>query len=66
MKTQYYVSAGDFLSSTEKYLVRDEARYGLILGLAKGLIENPHKYGEVDPWFCSLGTGNDLNAVAIK
>ncbi len=66
MKIQYHATAADFLSHTERYLVRDEARYGLILGLAKGLVENPHKYGETDPWFYSVGTGTDINAVAMR
>lgn len=66
MNIQYYPTAADFLSRAGKSLARDEARYGLIMGLARILVENPHTYGKADPWFCSAGTETDLYAVAMR
>jgi predicted GNAT family acetyltransferase len=66
MKAQYYKNATEFLKNTEKYLVNDEVRYGLILGIAKALEIMPQRYGEEKPWFCSVGTGDIINAVSIR
>lgn len=66
MKVQYYQNAADFLTHTEKYLAKGRARYGLILGLANALVRVPHVYGPEDPWFCSIGTGTKINAVAMR
>jgi len=63
---KYYKDAKDFLAHAGKYLAKDEARYGLILGIA-GIVEKyPHRYGKDDPWFCSINTDNDINAVAMR
>jgi predicted GNAT family acetyltransferase len=66
MDAQFYPAAADFLSRAGKYLAIDEARYGLILGLAKVVEINQHRYGKEDPWFCSVGTGIEINAVAMR
>lgn len=66
MNTKTYKNPRDFLTDTGRYLKRDEARYGLILGLAKVVEMNPHRYGKVPPWFCSIGTGTEINAVAMR
>ena len=63
---QYYHSAKDFLTRTGAYLAEDEARYGLIMGLAKVVEKNPHRYGKEAPWFCSICTGKTINAVAMR
>jgi uncharacterized protein len=54
METKIYQNAGDFLKYTSPFLGRDEARYGLILGLAKILGENEHNYKGEAPWFCMV------------
>ena len=66
MNIRTYPTAKEFLSQTKKYLVKDEARYGLILGLAQVLEKNPHRYGPADPWFCTIGTGNNISAAAMR
>ncbi len=66
MKIQYYDTAAGFLFNTEKYLIKDEARYGLIMGIARVVENNPHRYGQDAPWFCTIGTGVEINAVAMR
>lgn len=66
MKVRNYKNATEFLKSTEKYLVKDEARYGLILGIAKVTETMLNYYGQEKPWFCSVGTENIINAVSIR
>jgi hypothetical protein len=66
MEIKYYPAAGEFLSSAGKYLSVDEARYGLILGIARRLTENLRAYGDSGPWFCSAGNDAALQAVAIR
>jgi uncharacterized protein len=63
---QDYKNATEFLSQAGKYLAKDEARYGLVLGLAKVVEKNPHRYGKDAPWFCSIGKGKAINAVAMR
>jgi predicted GNAT family acetyltransferase len=53
MDIRHYYKAADFLAQASKFLAKDEARYGLILGLAKLLVDNPHRYGSESPWFCT-------------
>jgi predicted GNAT family acetyltransferase len=66
MNIIYYKNAAEFLSHTGKYLAKDEAHYGLIFSLAKRLVENPHWYGQVDPWFCSVKEKGLLNTIAMR
>jgi len=66
MNITTYKNARDFLINTGRYLSKDEARYGLVLGLAKVVEGNPHRYGKVPPWFCSIGAGDEINAVAMR
>ena len=65
MNVTFYSSATEFLSDTEKALLQDEARYGLMLGIARRTAENPQFYGAV-PWFCAVYDGNQLNAAAMR
>jgi hypothetical protein len=66
MKIEYFATATDFLSHTAILLEKDEARYGLILGIAKRLVENPHAYGKIDPWFCLVNDGRKILAAAMR
>jgi len=66
MNVKTYTTAADFLAHVGKYLAKNEARYGLMMGLAKRLMENPHSYGQDNPWFCSVSTGAEINATAIR
>ena len=66
MKVKYYPNSIEFLKNTEKYLIKDESRYGLIYGIAKAVEVMPQRYGQEKPWFCSINTENTVNAVAIR
>jgi GNAT superfamily N-acetyltransferase len=66
MKIKHYRNATDFLAHAGSYLAKDEARYGLILGIAKAVEVMPQRYGQEKPWFCSIGTENTINAVTIR
>ena len=66
MNYKYYKNATEFLKNAEKYLTQNEARYGLILGIAKALEIMPQRYGQEKPWFCSISTGDTINAVSIR
>jgi predicted GNAT family acetyltransferase len=66
MDIKTYKTAGEFLAHAGKHLAKDEARYGLTMGLVKRLVENPHYYGEENPWFCTTGMGNKVNAAAMR
>ena len=66
MNIKQYANASEFLSYAGKYLSRDEAKYGLILGLAKVLQHDSHRFGKDNPWFCSIGGGREINAVAMR
>ncbi len=66
MKVQSYKNAKEFLAHAGLYLAKDEARYGLILGIANALVRHAEHYGPEPPWFCSINTGTKVNAVAIR
>jgi predicted GNAT family acetyltransferase len=66
VEIQYYPNAVDFLAHAGKYLAQDEARYGLIIGLARVVEDNPHRYGPEDPWFCSVQDKDIICAVAMR
>ena len=66
MKIEYYAKANDFLSHAAVLMEKDEARYCLILGIAKRLIDNPHAYGKIDPWFCIVNDSGKIVAAAIR
>jgi predicted GNAT family acetyltransferase len=51
---KHYYKAEDFLAQAGKYLAKDEAHYGLIIGIAKTCVENKYFYGPEAPWFCSV------------
>lgn len=74
METRYYYKATDFLAQAEKHLLKDEARYGLIYGIAKAVAADPHRYGSETPWFCTVTAdpkplsrlGAEMHAVALR
>src|SRR4030042_5355449 len=66
MDIKYFPNATDCLSHAGKYLAKDEARYGLINGIARAVEIYPDRYGKEVPWFCSINTGADMNAVAMR
>jgi uncharacterized protein len=66
MRVQFYSGAAEFLADTENALFRDEARYGLMLGIAKRALGNPQFYGAAAPWYCSLYSRNVLQAAAMR
>jgi len=61
-----YPNPADFLTATDTLLQSDEARYGLIYGIAKLTAVNPHHYGEGDPWFCTVSDSNVISALAWR
>jgi predicted GNAT family acetyltransferase len=66
MDVRIYSSAADFLAETGDLLRSDEARYGLIYGIARLADANPHHYGEEDPLFCSICDNNCISALAWR
>jgi uncharacterized protein len=66
MEVRTYATATEFLSQAGKCLAKDEARYGLMLGLAKRLVENPHYYGKDDPWFYTVSDKAIFCAAAMR
>ena len=66
MKIEYFSKASDFLVKTAVLLEKDEARYGLILRIAKKLVENPHAYSGADPWFCIVNDNGKILAAAMR
>jgi predicted GNAT family acetyltransferase len=61
-----YASPADFLAETSELLQTDEARYGLIYGIARLTAVNPHHYGEVDPWFATVSDSEGISALAWR
>jgi len=47
-------------------LASNEARWGLMLGIAKRLVVDPHAYGSPDPWFLLVTDERGLCAVAMR
>jgi uncharacterized protein len=66
MEIKYFTNANDFLSLTADLLGKDEVCYGLILGIAKRLVDNPHTYGQTAPWFCVVKDGRKIVAAAMR
>jgi predicted GNAT family acetyltransferase len=63
MKTRHYARAADFLNQAQKSLAKDEARYGLIMGIAKILAENENRYGGEAPWYCMVDAPTKLMGI---
>jgi predicted GNAT family acetyltransferase len=65
-RTVTFPDASSFLSRVGEMLKSHEARFGLALGLARRLVDEPHAYGEVDPWFASVESGTQVCAAAMR
>ncbi len=71
---KHYYKAEDFLGQAGKFLAKDEARYGLVLGIAKVLTENKNRFGSEAPWFCAVSAdprptarlGSEMYAAALR
>jgi hypothetical protein len=66
MDVKVYSNAADFLMKTGDLLRFDEARYGLIYGIARAVNANPHHYGEEDPLFCAVNDSNGISALTWR
>jgi predicted GNAT family acetyltransferase len=66
MDAKVYSNAADFLVKTGDLLRSDEARYGLIYGIARLVNANPHHYGEEDPLFCVVNDSNGISALTWR
>lgn len=64
MRAITYATPADFLAATEALFREDEARHGLIYGIAAATAVNPHHYGPEDPWFCTVGDEDGITAAA--
>jgi predicted GNAT family acetyltransferase len=63
---KYYKDATDFLARTGKYLAKDEALYGRILGMANAVLRHPELIHKEDLWLCSINSGKEILAVALS
>jgi predicted GNAT family acetyltransferase len=66
MEIFVYQTATDFITKVGPRLEADEARYGLISGIARQVAVNPHYYGIDDPWFCSVNNKTNICAAAWR
>jgi GNAT superfamily N-acetyltransferase len=66
VEAKYYKNATEFLAHAGNYLARDEARYGLVTGIARVVEIDPGRYGRENPWFCTVGTGNKIYTAAMR
>ena len=66
MDVKVYSNAGDFLVEAGDLLRSDEARYGLIYGIARLVDVSPHHYGEEDPVFWVVNDSSGISAVAWR
>jgi uncharacterized protein len=66
VEIKHYKDATDFLAHTGEYLARDEARYGLVMGIARVVENYPGRYGQEAPWFCSVNEGKTTYASAMR
>lgn len=66
MNFKAYASAREFLADTGDLLKSDEARYGLIYGIARLVTDNPRHYGEEDLWFGALYDSGAISALTWR
>jgi uncharacterized protein len=65
VEIKYYKNVAEFWAGTGRYLARDEARYGRILGMAQAVLRMPHLFRLEDLLFCSVNTNKKINAVTV-
>jgi len=66
MDARVCANAADFLMKTGDLLRSDEVRYGLIYGIARLVNDNPHHYGEEEPFFCVVNDTNGISAMSWR
>ncbi|UCB42271.1 MAG: GNAT family N-acetyltransferase [Dehalococcoidales bacterium] len=66
MDVKTYTKAADFLSAAYNILQSDEARYGLIYGIARRVEVNPYHYGNENPWFCIVNDKDGISTLAWR
>jgi len=66
MKVERLSDPTDFISRAGYTLASNEARWGLMYGIAKRLVDDPHAYGSPDPWFLVVSDEKGLCAVAMR
>ncbi len=66
MRTTVYTSGKELLAVAGDIFRQDEARYGLIYGIARLVVDNPHHYGAENPWFCTVENEGGLCAAAWR
>ncbi|MEW6751649.1 MAG: GNAT family N-acetyltransferase [Candidatus Latescibacterota bacterium] len=66
MDVRYLAGPDALLAAAGPALEADEARHGLVLGIARRLCGELHYYGPEDPWFCVVGEAGALQAVALR
>jgi predicted GNAT family acetyltransferase len=66
MDVSIYANAAAFLVQTRDLLSSDEARYGLVYGIARLVSVNPHHYGEEDPVFWAANDSSGVSAMAWR
>lgn len=60
-----YPTANSFLTKMHALLEADEARYGLMLGLALRVESDPHAYGSGDPYFATVEDAAGIVVAAL-
>ena len=66
MNAQTLRSAQQFLDIAGNELLADEIQHGLTFGIAERLAENPHLYGDADPWFVVVKNAEEVCATAMR
>ena len=64
MRVRRFDDPGAFREAATPYLVRDEARHNLLLGISTTLVQRPDLYEAFDLWVVS--EGDDVTAVALR
>ena len=64
MQVRRFDDPGAFREAATPYLLRDEARHNLLLGISTTLIQRPDLYEAFDLW--TVSEGDDVTAVALR
>jgi uncharacterized protein len=64
MKLNYFEDPSQFYNRVYNYLMREEARHCLLLGIAQRLIDDPQMY-DSNVYLASVEAGEDVVAVAV-
>lgn len=65
MGVQVHATAAEFLETAEETLLREEALYNLILGVASR-VRDGRSYGDDPPYFLSVLEAGELRAAAVR